>query len=372
MHSRSDRLFSTTLVGILFAVPMLLGTVRITGQVIVLEGESVSEDLYAFAERVVIDGTVLGDLFVVAGEVSISGSVHGDVVGLVGGPIRVSGEVHGSIRVAALTVDVSGIVDDDVATLAGQATIGGAVGRDLLAIAGSTRLVGSVGRDLRGQMYRMTVDGEVGRNVAIKADRVTVGPDTRVDGDLIYDSPREGRVDDAAEVTGTLLRREAITPVWSRAISRLIGALSLFGFILGGLVAAWLFRGVTKRSAETAATRPGKAALVGLALVVVPPLVALPLFLTLVGIPIALVILIAWVVMLFFGPVPAVTEVGRRLLRSRGGMAGGLVVGALLLRGVMWLLPLIAGIAYLAALVVGLGSYGMAAWGLRREHAAGS
>jgi hypothetical protein len=93
--------------------------------------------------------------------------------------------------------------------------------------------------------------------------------------------------------------------------------------------------------------------------------------LSLVGIPIALAMLLAWVGALFFGPIPAVTEVGRRLLRSRASIAGGLVVGAVLMRGAMWLLPLIGGLVYLLALVIGLGGYGMASWELRRQHAAG-
>lgn len=102
---------------------------------------------------------------------------------------------------------------------------------------------------------------------------------------------------------------------------------------------------------------------------IVPPILVLPLFLTLVGIPVALVILVLWAIMLFLGPLPAVTTAGTRLLRSSGGIAGGLVVGAALFRGALWLLPLIAGFIYLGFLLVGVGSYTMAAWSLRKQAA---
>jgi len=59
------------------------------------------------------------------------------------------------------------------------------------------------------------------------------------------------------------------------------------------------------------------------------------------------------------------------LLRGSGGTAAALVVGAVVWRGAMWLLPLIAALVYLAALVLGLGAYATAAWSIRGEHREG-
>jgi hypothetical protein len=99
---------------------------------------------------------------------------------------------------------------------------------------------------------------------------------------------------------------------------------------------------------------------------VVPPIVALPLFLTLVGLPIALLILLFWVLGLFLGPIPAVAALGERLLGGRGGILGGFVVAALLWRGGMWLLSLAAAVLYLIPLVIGLGAFTLGAWEARR------
>jgi len=171
-------------------------------------------------------------------------------------------------------------------------------------------------------------------------------------------------------VNGRFTRRDVITPVWAQVASRLFVVFSILGFIVAGLLAAWVFRGWSGRAATAAELRPGRSALIGLGLLLVPPILVLPLFLTLVGIPVALVILIVWLCALFLGPLPAVTAAGTRLLRGRGGFAAALVVGTLVWRGAMWLLPLIALLLYLAALLIGLGAYGSAAWQLRRESAA--
>jgi hypothetical protein len=118
-------------------------------------------------------------------------------------------------------------------------------------------------------------------------------------------------------------------------------------------------------------TRPGRAALVGLGAVLVAPILILPLFLSLVGIPVALVLLLLWLVALFLGPLPAVTWVGQKIVSGRGGLALGLVVGTILWRGAIWLLPLLAALLYLAALLVGLGSALIAAWEQRRREGTG-
>jgi cytoskeletal protein CcmA (bactofilin family) len=368
MRSPSDRVFGITALAVLLAVPMLLGTVRVTGQLILPESERITEDLYAFAERVVIDGVIEGDLLVVAGELVINGTVHGDVLGLVGGPVRIDGTVDGSLRVAAVSVEVGGSVGDDVAAVAVEARVGGAVGRDLLVVTGETRVDGPVGRDIRGQGFRLSVDGAVDRNVIVRVDALTLGPAARVAGDVIYESSSDAGVAETAEVSGALVRQAAITPVLTRAITRMVGVLSLFGFIVAGLVGQWLFRATSVRAVTEAGERPVRAALVGAGMLIGPPILVLPLFFTLVGIPVALIIIVLWILALFLGPLPSVTHVGSRMLRGRGGIAAGVVVGAVALRGAMWLLPLIALFVYVGFLLVGLGSYGIAAWSLRREH----
>ena len=99
------------------------------------------------------------------------------------------------------------------------------------------------------------------------------------------------------------------------------------------------------------------------------PLLMVPLLLTLVGIPIAVILLVVWLVGILLGPIPAVTRLGVVLMRSRGGLAGALVVGAVVWRAAMWLLPLIAALLYLVALLVGLGAYVSAGWKMRRASA---
>ena len=358
--------------GIALPAAPLLGSIRMANQVIVTEDDVVAEDLYAIGGRTIIEGIVQGDLVVLSGEVIVTGTVEGDVIGLVWGPARLSGEVGESVLLAALRLEATGRFGVDLTTLTGEAAVGADVGRDLLRIGGSAGVTGSVGRDVRVQAWRLSVDGEVGRDVVARVDDMVLGDAARVAGDVTFRASDEVRVSDDATVGGALVQAQVLAPVWARAVTRLVGWLSVLGFLVAGVALFWLFRGTAPRAVGVARERPWRSVLVGLGVLVLPPLLAIPLFLTLVGLPVAVLILLFWVVGLFLGPIPAVAAAGESLLRGRGGVLGGFVVGALLWRAGLWALSLVAALLYLVPLLVGLGAFTIAAWEARRGSAARS
>ena len=358
--------------GIALPAGPLLGSIRTADQVIVTADDVVAEDLYAIGGRTIVEGVVRGDLVVLTGEVIITGTVEGDVIGLVGGPVRISGEVGDSVLLAAVRLEATGRVGADVSAFVGEARVGGEVARDVLVIGGSADVTARVGRDVRSQAWRLTVNGEVGRDVVARVDDMVLGDSARIAGDVTFRASDDVRVSAAATVGGALVRAEVLAPMWAKALTRLLGWLSVLGFVVAGVALFWLFRGTAPRSVRVARERPWRSALVGLGVLVVPPILALPLFLTLVGLPVAILLLLFWVVGLFLGPIPAVAAAGERLLGGRGGVLGGFVVGALLWRGGMWLLSLAAALLYLVPLLVGLGAFAIGAWEARKGSGVGA
>ncbi|NIV55920.1 MAG: hypothetical protein GWN48_10285, partial [Actinobacteria bacterium] len=195
-----------------------------------------------------------------------------------------------------------------------------------------------------------------------------LGAAARVGGDVEFKASDEVDIAEEATVNGSVVRRRVLVlaPVWAKATMRLFLWLSLFGFIIGGLIAIWLFRSTMPRAVERASGRPWKAAGVGVLLLVGAPLVAIPLGLSLVGLPVAVLVLLTWVVALVLGPVPAVAALGRWLSRGRAGLAGAFLLGAVVWRASIWVAALVGGLLYLAALAVGLGSFALGAWEQRR------
>jgi hypothetical protein len=209
----------------------------------------------------------------------------------------------------------------------------------------------------------------VGRDVLARVDSLTFGSGARVLGDVLYRASSDAATDDDVAISGQFIRRTVLAPVWAKALTRVVSILSLLALIVAGLAASWVFRATSVRAVEMVEDQPIRSAVVGLVFIVALPVLMIPLFLTLVGIPVALLVLLVWLLALLLGPIPAVTRFGSLLLRGNGGTAAALVIGAVIWRGAMWLLPLVAGLVYLAALVVGLGGYVTAGWSLRRQSA---
>ena len=324
------------------------------------------EDVYATANSANIEGTIDGDLVIAVGNMTIGGTVTGDVLVLSSGKVTISGVVEGSVRGVAREVVVVGSVGDDVSVATLNTRVNGKVARDVLVVTGSLDVTGEVGRDVRGRFVSGTINGHIVRNVDVSVSRLELGPSAVVDGDVVYRSSGDARVSAAASIAGQLARLPTRNSFSVGLYVTLATVLSFLAFVVSGLALFWLLRGTAPRAAGLVVTRPGRTVLVGLATLFLLPTVGVIFALTIVGIPIAVLLVLTLLMGLVFGPVPAVTAVGHKVLRTRGGIFGAFVVGAVIWRVGIALIPFVGVALYLAALVWGMGAWVMAAWQQRQ------
>jgi hypothetical protein len=137
-------------------------------------------------------------------------------------------------------------------------------------------------------------------------------------------------------------------------LANLVGFL---GFLLAGIVSLVLLRASGSRATGAVLTTPIRSLVYGLIAVVVAPIAAVILAATLVGIPLAILVVLTIVAAFVVGPVPAVAALGNRVLVRRGGLLGAFVVGAILWRFGIWAIPVVGGVLYIVALVWGVGAW---------------
>jgi cytoskeletal protein CcmA (bactofilin family) len=174
---------SVALLAILTGVAVAQGAVsdklRTGNTVTVAAGETVSNDLYAFAGTVRIDGTVDGDLVASGGLVDVTGSVTGDVLAA-GGSVTISGTVGGDARIAGGTLSIGGAVKEDVLATGGQLTVtsSGTIGEDLIAASGQLTIDGAVTGNVLARAGTYTKAGTIGgtEDVTITGRDETVQP----------------------------------------------------------------------------------------------------------------------------------------------------------------------------------------------------
>ena len=161
-------------------------------------------------------------------------------------------------------------------------------------------------------------------------------------------------------VEGQIVQLPAQSNFIFGVILAIVNILGIFGFIVSGIILLWLFRSTGAASVEAIERHPLKTLLIGLLVLIGAPLLVVFLAVSLVGLPLAALLFGMLLLALVFGPVPAVTAAGDTVLRRKGGLFGGFVLGAVFWRLGIWLIPLVGVFLYLVALVWGCGWLG--AW----------
>lgn len=151
------------LTGIVLAQGAVSDKLRTGNTVTIAAGETVSNDVYAFAGTVRVDGTIDGDLVASGGLVDVTGTVTGDVLAA-GGSVNITGTVGGDTRIAGGTLSVGGAIKEDLAAIGGRLTVtsSGTVGGDLIAGTGQLTIDGAVAGNVLARTGTYTKTGTIG------------------------------------------------------------------------------------------------------------------------------------------------------------------------------------------------------------------
>ena len=364
-------LFAAALLGALVVPAVAVFDVIDTSLYLLNEDMVQDEDLYLASNRANIAGVIEGDLVAATGSLTISGTVTGDVFVISQGRVHVTagGEVQGSLRAAARDVDVDGTVGADVAATALTTTVNGEVSRDVLVITGSFALNGSIGRDLRGRFINGSLSGSIGNDVDVTVQRLSIGDDFELGGDLLYHSNREVSIPDGASISGQVVQLPSAGTFAFSVWWNIAKAMSILAFLVSGIVLLWLFRHTGARAAGLVRTKPWPTLGIGVAALIAAPLLIVLLIVSVVGVPVAILLAVLYALGLLLSPVPAVTAAGDWALRGRGGLFGAFLLGGLVWRLGVEIIPWVGLLLYIAALAWGTGGWVMAAWQERQRAA---
>ena len=249
------------------------------------------------------------DLVVLTGRVEVAEADSVDTLVIFDGPTTIDGTVRETVVSFNGPVEISGTVEEDVVSFNGTVTVrsGGVIGGDL-----------------------------VTRTEPVVEDGATVRGDTRRAADLFRDPfPFVGRLLSWLAVSVSLL---------------ILGLLLLLLTPKGAEAVAEAWRSATGPSVGW-----GLIFLVGL------PIVAVLALVTLLGIPFGVGLLLGLGLIYAVGYAAGAWVVGRLVIRGPGRRVVAFLAGLAIVR-VLALVPILAGIVGLVAVVLGLGAVVVAAW----------
>jgi hypothetical protein len=238
-----------------------------------------------------------------------------------------------------------GEVFQDAVIFDGDATVDGQVVRNVVAFNGD-----------------VTVSGSVGENVVALNGRVTLGAGARVGGDVVSSDPAV--ISEDASVGGQVTSKGLPTDFSVGRYVTISRVAIWFATSLSSLVLGLLLLGFAPRAGEsvarTASDRFGRSVGIGLAVFFGLPIAAFVAFVTIVGIPLGLGILLALALLFWIGYVSAALAIGRLLVRPPTSRLLAYLAGWAILR-VVAIVPGLGGIAWFLATVFGLGALAVAA-----------
>ena len=350
-----------------------------TDDFILHAGQTMTNECWVTAKTVEVNGTVKDDFLTVClggpilfGNVWLRGIFHNDIWAL-GNSVEFTGAAAEHTRLFATgkiilsgKVGISAVAAGKAVTLTTNSVIQG----DALLVGQSVVVAGDIRGHLRVLANTATLHGHVDGNVRIAADDIVVMPGTKIGGDLVYTSPKDLFLDPGkVELDGQLVRTEielfqvqAPQPTFSDII--LSQAYLYLGALVAGLPFVAIFPRFTGRAVRWVRQSAWKCTFVGFIAFCLIPLTSVFVFFTIIGIPLSLLLLLAYAIMIYLSKIIVALGLGGMALRRHGPQPFSRVFVALSLGlialYVVTALPWIGSIAMFVIWLTGLGGIAFA------------
>ncbi len=290
--------------------------------------ETVEGSLYSAGYSITVDGTIKGDVICAAQTIIINGRVDGDVI-CAGQSITVNGVVGGSVRVIGDSIILSGSIGHTAMAAGSNITISPSanIGWDALIAGAFAEVRGAIKRDLFAAGSFITLAGPINRHTVLYMDdrqvaedqhSLTITKDASIGGNLTYTASRDAKIENPAVIKGEL-KKNNLESKYGDGAKNAAGAWAWFkiigifaALVIGLLMVSWLpkpVRDITDGMFEKPVPSIGW----GIVVLILTPIVAFLLLFTVIGIPLSLTILGAWLLLMYPAKVLAAIAIGRKL-----------------------------------------------------------
>jgi hypothetical protein len=372
MRELSGILLAFFILVIFFAVTSSAFAQSTSSQSVLLAKEEVVyRDYIGMGDEVRILGTVNGDAYLGGRNVIVEGAVNGDLL-VFGGIVTLVGDVRDDVRIIGGQVNVLGRVGRNLTVLGGSINIpsSASVGGSVVAASGQFSLFAPVGKDVRVKAGTVIVGSKIGGDLKTSVDKLSLLKGASVRGDLVYWSKTRVKIPQDLAIEGRTIFHQ--TPLFGHVEQRYIQKLNSFllwssiavrvGSIVVaffvGVVLVWLFPVFTRQTADIVKLQPWKSFFLGFITFILLPLLAVAFFITVIGFPIGLILLLLFLLAVSLSEIFVALVIGEQIQQKSGRkprLVSALLLG-LLIYGIITFIPFIGWIAWTIAAMVGSGA----------------
>jgi cytoskeletal protein CcmA (bactofilin family) len=323
----------------------------------------ISGNYYTVGQTVEINGRVESDLVVAGGNVLVSGEVGGDVLAL-GGNVRIIGPVSGNVRILGGNVEIAGPVGHNVMIGAGKLIIlpSSQIQGHITAGAGTLEVNGLVEGDVLVGASNVKITGNVKGAVDVWLEHngiLNISKTAVLESQLVYHGNTQAQIEQGAKLAQAPVFKEwnknAVEHGWWWG-----WLISLFGALVLGMVLMSLWSRQIMETGQEILTHTwpslGWGAIWGVAV----PIICIILLFTLIGIPLALVVVGLYFISCLVAQVIAGAAIGLLLKSKIKGVMDKWSNLVIVLIGI-FMYRLLAGLPWVGGLVILAGT--LLAWG---------
>jgi cytoskeletal protein CcmA (bactofilin family) len=336
--------------------------------VAVAAGEVLNQDYFAFGESIEISGRVKGDVYALGGNVLVDGTIDGDLL-VGGGTVTISGTIVQDVRVAGGHVIISGRIGRNATIGSGNIdfTPSGRIQGGLVAGSGKVHLAGLIEGNAVVGAGNLVVSHSINGSLKAAAGSIRLTSQAQVAKDFTYWSHRRASIDHQARISG-LVTKHALPKEFFPSPKDL--AMSLVGLILVlklasfistlvlGLLLIRFYPKFIRRGIHNLQHESLKVLGLGFLILFLTPVVIFLLGITVIGLPMAAVVLALLLLYLYLARIMVIAWAGQRLFAWIGkcqyekwSFAAGLMMYSLLT-----LFPVFGQVVTFLTVLFGLGT----------------
>ena len=351
------------------------------------------EDIYIGGNSIRFQSSLTGDLLGGSRDLAFSGHCEGD---LIWGAqhITINGPIDRTARLFGQDIEINAPIGRDLLAFGGLIIIG--PGTKIMKsgnlFGGNVQFNGLVGENLRIEADKVSISGTINGNLDIEAKNLEIKPNTVIEGNLIYKTPEKAKIESSVKIGGETKWTEiqakareskykAFKPitffvdmflVFNFVISIIIFVITIvlgnsaiipimfLALIICGIVIVSLNRNFATRAVGVLEKRFFASFGLGILLILLFPIASFLALISLVGIPLAILILFIFGMVSFIGSIYAAQfvgcAIGRLLNLGRRPLSIlTLLIGIIVLAGLI-LIPVIGWIIAFVVISSGFGS----------------
>ena len=295
----------------------------------------IDKTLVSASNDIEIAGVLNGDLFCFSQNVIISGVVNGDVI-CAASSVVIDGKVNGSVRLLSSSTTINGSVGGSSSILTENFVLGskGYLANDSFISGTNVSINGNIARDISFASANVKITGVVDRDVSGTIDQLTLASSALIKGDVSIKSPNEIKSEPGSVVQGSTNRENIVQNNSMFGGLEITSALYVFvSLLVVSMTLVFVIPKTLDSSYELSKKKPLKTALFGLVGTVALPFIILLLLVTIIGIPLAVIVLLGYLLLISLSGPFVAYSIGSLILKkkNKSKRAVKMLVGSIIL-----------------------------------------